>query len=76
MKLEGKKVTVVGLGRSGFAAAKFLLERRAHVSATDGSEKTGVLENAGYPKLSMFWVWPVMGVVWGLHSSLRVALNK
>ena len=36
----------------------------------------GFLENAGFPKLSMFWVWPVMGAVWGLHSSLRMALNK
>lgn len=36
----------------------------------------GFLENAGYPKLSMFWVWPVMGFVWGLHSCLRMALNK
>jgi hypothetical protein len=36
----------------------------------------GFLESAGFPKLSMFWVWPVMGFVWGLHSCLRVALNK
>jgi hypothetical protein len=26
----------------------------------------GFLENAGYPKLSMFTVWPVMGAVWGV----------
>ncbi len=26
----------------------------------------GFLENAGYPKLSMFTVWPVMGAVWAL----------
>lgn len=26
----------------------------------------GFLENAGYPRLSMFTVWPVMGGVWGL----------
>ena len=25
----------------------------------------GFLENAGYPRLSMFTVWPVMGAVWG-----------
>ena len=24
----------------------------------------GFLENAGYPKLSMFTVWPAMGAVW------------
>ena len=26
----------------------------------------GFLENAGYPKLSMFIVWPVMAAVWGV----------
>ena len=26
----------------------------------------GFLENAGYPKLSMFFVWPSMAAVWGL----------
>lgn len=34
----------------------------------------GFLENAGYPRLSMFTVWPVMGAVWGVlavASSLR-----
>ena len=36
----------------------------------------GFLENAGFPKLSMFWVWPVMGFVWGLHSCLRMARNR
>jgi hypothetical protein len=25
----------------------------------------GFLENAGYPKLSMFTIWPAMGAVWG-----------
>jgi hypothetical protein len=31
----------------------------------------GFLESAGFPRISMFWVWPVMGLVWGLHSCLR-----
>lgn len=26
----------------------------------------GFLENAGFPRLSMFVVWPVMGAVWGV----------
>lgn len=26
----------------------------------------GFLENAGYPRLSMLTVWPVMGAVWGV----------
>jgi hypothetical protein len=31
----------------------------------------GFLETAGYPKLSMFSVWMVMGVSWGVASFLR-----
>jgi hypothetical protein len=36
----------------------------------------GFLESAGFPKLSMFWVWAVMGAVWGLHSCLRCLLPR
>ena len=38
----------------------------------------GFLESAGFPKLSMFWVWGVMGPVWGAHacSALRVLAMK
>jgi UDP-N-acetylmuramoylalanine--D-glutamate ligase len=35
MELEGKRVVVVGLARSGVAAARFLAGRGAHVVATD-----------------------------------------
>ena len=31
----------------------------------------GFLENAGFPRLSMFWVWPVMGAVWFSLSCMR-----
>ncbi len=31
----------------------------------------GFLENAGFPKLTMFWVWPVMGAVWATLSIVR-----
>jgi hypothetical protein len=31
----------------------------------------GFLENAGYPRLSMFSVWIVMGSVWALVSIIR-----
>ena len=48
MKLKNKKITVIGLGKSGFAAAKFLLAQKAEVRVTDGSDKMEVLENAGY----------------------------
>lgn len=36
----------------------------------------GFLETAGFPKLSMFWVWSVMGLVWGVHACARCAFNR
>lgn len=33
----------------------------------------GFLESAGFPKLSMFWVWAVMGGTWALSTLLRCA---
>jgi UDP-N-acetylmuramoylalanine--D-glutamate ligase len=48
MNFKNKKVTVVGLGKSGFAAAKFLNSQKAVVRVTDSAEKKEVLENAGY----------------------------
>jgi UDP-N-acetylmuramoylalanine--D-glutamate ligase len=47
MNLRNKRVTVVGLGRSGFAAAWLLSKKGARVLATDGSRKEEVLLNAG-----------------------------
>ena len=31
----------------------------------------GFLENAGYPRLSMFVVWGIMGSAWGVAGALR-----
>ncbi len=31
----------------------------------------GFLEGAGFPRLSMFWVWGVMGISWGAVSCWR-----
>jgi hypothetical protein len=36
----------------------------------------GFLESAGFPKLSMFWVWAVMGATWGLYALVRGALSR
>ena len=36
----------------------------------------GFLEGAGYPRLSMFWVWPVMGFVWGGFECLRRLIKR
>ena len=36
----------------------------------------GFLENAGYPRLSMFAVWPLMAMAWGLTNGLRAWLAR
>ena len=48
MRYAGNKVTVIGLARSGFAAAKFLLARKARVRVTESSSKRQTLESAEY----------------------------
>ncbi len=48
MVFKNRKVTVIGLGKSGFAAAKFLHEQKAFVRVTEASEKKEALENASY----------------------------
>lgn len=50
LNVKNKAVCVVGLGRSGFAAAKFLLEKGARVRVTEGSSKQEALERAEYLK--------------------------
>jgi len=46
MILKNKRVLVVGLGKSGFAAAKFLKKRNICVKVTDGSSNPWVLDHA------------------------------
>jgi hypothetical protein len=36
----------------------------------------GFLESAGFPHLSMFWVWGVMGLAWGAHAGLRCVFAR
>lgn len=36
----------------------------------------GFLEDVGFPRLSMFWVWGVMGITWGVHSALRCRFSR
>lgn len=36
----------------------------------------GFLENAGFPRISMFTVWPVMGAVWGAVGCLGNLRNR
>jgi hypothetical protein len=30
----------------------------------------GFLENVGAPQLSLIWIWPIMGAVWGISSCI------
>ena len=34
------------------------------------------LESAGFPRLSMFWVAPVLCFAWGLHALLRSKFSR
>lgn len=45
INIEGKNITVVGLGRSGLSAAKFLSEKKAVVSVTDSSDSKSIRKN-------------------------------
>lgn len=53
---------------------KFLLETSALAFAITGgiTFTYGFLETAGFPRLSMFSVWMVMGASWGVVNIVRV----
>lgn len=36
----------------------------------------GFLENAGFPKLSMFTVWPAMGAVWAILGIAEIVRHR
>ena len=36
----------------------------------------GFLEGVGYPRLSMFTIWPLMGFVWGALACIRKAMGR
>jgi hypothetical protein len=36
----------------------------------------GFLEGDGFPRLSMFWVWGIMGLGWRLVHAVRSAVGK
>ena len=45
MNLENKKVVIVGFGKTGFAVANFLLNKKANVFITDIEETREKIEN-------------------------------
>lgn len=36
----------------------------------------GFLETAGFPKVSMFWVWSIMGGTWAAIAGLRCLVSR
>jgi len=36
----------------------------------------GFLELVGFPRLSMFWVWPLLGLSWAVHGALRSLFSR
>src|SRR5688500_17215467 len=36
----------------------------------------GFLEQVGFPRQSMFWVWGIMGFTWGMHHRWRCSFGK
>jgi len=35
----------------------------------------GFLETVGFPKLSMFFVWPLIALIWGSYCGIRAGLH-
>ncbi|MEO7493714.1 MAG: hypothetical protein ABIT83_10340 [Massilia sp.] len=57
---------------------KFTLETFGIAAAVvaGASVTYGFLETAGFPKQSMFWVWPLMAAVWGVVGLWRAWANR
>jgi hypothetical protein len=60
-------------GRVDEYARQLLLETLAMAAAITGALTFtyGFLETAGYPRLSMFIVWAVLGTSWGVVACVR-----
>jgi len=57
---------------------RFMLESTGIAFAITGAAtfSYGFLETAGFPRLSMFSVWMVMGASWGLVNIVRVLRGR
>ena len=61
----------------GYLRLAMLEEIAVAAAVTAGASLTyGFLENAGFPRLSMFVVWPVMGAAWGALACIRELRNR
>ncbi len=64
MKLEGKRVLVIGLGKTGKALCNFLIERKAHVKVSEKNPQTNLEGDMG------FWTGKSLTVETGPHNRL------
>jgi len=64
MNLEGKKVLVIGLGKTGKALCNFLLERKAQVKVSEKNPLTHLESDMG------FWTGKKLTVETGPHNRL------
>lgn len=89
MEIKGKKILVIGLGKSGTGSARFLNKRGAIVTAVDSSinegleklaaelEKEGIKVELGEHKLETFYASDLMVISPGVpHTILPVKLAK
>jgi hypothetical protein len=65
-------------GRVDEYARQLLLETLAMAAAITGALTFtyGFLETAGYPRLSMFIVWAVLGTSWGVVACVRKLIDR
>jgi len=57
------------------------MTRKRHIVIVDDEPNIGrslglILEGAGFPKLSMFWVWSLMGGTWAAVAGLRCLVSR
>ena len=64
MNLEGKRVLVIGLGKTGKALCNFLIERKAHVKVSEKNPPTNLERDMG------FWSGKNLTVETGPHNRL------
>ena len=71
-------VLIRHFGRVDEYIRRLLLENAAIAAAITaaGTFTYGFLETAGYPRLSMFSVWMLMGSAWGATAICRSLFNR
>jgi hypothetical protein len=80
--IAGFGLMLVAVARHSRRIDEYLRQRLLETFALAAAITAGVtftygfLETAGFPRLSMFTVWPVMGVAWGVVDFVRCRLQR